>query len=125
MILRLISIYCSRVRHWLGNAFLWPFSEPIHWRSHLKKQSRDPDVVGEFKMAPAKRVKRCDMSTSQFTTMDAFFENVNESSDPAIVPEQSESFVTVLSPTAGILQWPSAIVVDFDIESDSGSDSLT
>ena len=30
--------------HWLGNAFLWPFSLPIHWRSHLKKQYHDPDV---------------------------------------------------------------------------------
>ena len=48
MILRLISIYCNRVRHWLGNVFLWPFSVPIHWRSHLRKQSRDPDVVGRI-----------------------------------------------------------------------------
>ena len=55
MILWLIAIYCNRVRHWLGNAFLWPFSVPSHWRSHLnlKKQSRDPDVMVEFKMAPA------------------------------------------------------------------------
>ena len=30
----------------LGNAFLWPFSVPIHWRSNLTKQSRDPDIVG-------------------------------------------------------------------------------
>ena len=42
-------------------------------------------------MAPAKQVKRCDMSTSKFTTIDAFFINVNKSSVPAIVPEQSES----------------------------------
>ena len=47
MILRLISIYCNRVCHWLGNMFMWPFSVPIYWRSHLKKQSRDPDVVGQ------------------------------------------------------------------------------
>ena len=53
---------------------------------------------GEFKMAPAKRVKRCDMSMSKFTTIDAFFVNVNKSSVPAIVPEQSESasFVTLV-----------------------------
>ena len=53
---------------------------------------------GEFKMAPAKRVKRCDMSTSKFTTIDAFFVNVNKNSFPAIVPEQSESasFVTLV-----------------------------
>ena len=70
---------------------------------------------------------------------------MNKSSFPEIVPEQSESasFVTlveihnvdvpvassrdatVLSPTAGTLQWPSTIVVDFEIESDSGSDSHT
>ena len=78
---------------------------------------------GNFKMAPAKRVKRCDMSTSKFTKIYAFFINVNKISIPAIVPEQSESasFVTlveiynvdvlaasnrdatVLSPTAGTL----------------------
>ena len=96
-------------------------------------------------MAPAKRVKRCYISTSKFTTINAFFVNVNKSSIPAIVPEQSESasFVTlveihnvdvpaacnrnatVLSPTAGTLQWPSVIAVDFEIKSDSGSDSYT
>ena len=54
MILRLISNYSNRVRHCLGNAFIWPFSVPIRWRPDLKKQSRDPDVVGEFKVAPAK-----------------------------------------------------------------------
>ena len=83
-------------------------------------------------MAPAKRVKGCNMSTSDFTTIDAFFVNVNKSSFPEIVHKQSEStsFVTlveihnvdvpasnrdatVLSPTAGTLQSPSAIVVDF------------
>ena len=73
------------------------------------------------------------------------FVNLNKSSIPTIVPEQSESasFVTLveihnvdvpttsnrdataLSPTAGTPQWPSAIVVDFEIESDSGSDSHT
>ena len=47
MIVRLISIYCNRVCHWLGNVLMWPFSVPIHWRSHLKKQSRDPDGVGQ------------------------------------------------------------------------------
>ena len=75
-------------------------------------------------------MKICDMS--KFTTIDAFFINVNKSSVPAIVPEQCESasFVTlvetrnvdvsaasnqeapVLSPTAGTLQWPSAIAVN-------------
>ena len=94
-------------------------------------------------MAPAKRVKRCDKS--KFTTIDAFFVHVNKSSAPVIVPEQSgsASFVmlveihnvdllaasnqgaTVLSPTAGTLQWPSAIAVDFETESDSDSDSHT
>ena len=96
---------------------------------------------GKFKMAPAKRVKRCDMSTSEFMTIDAFFINVNKSSFPEIVHKQSKSasFVTlveihiyiynvdvpvassrdttVFSPTAGTLQWPSAIVVNFEIES--------
>ena len=82
-------------------------------------------------MAPAKRVKRCDMSTTKFTTINAFFVNVNKSSVPAIVPEQSKSasFVTlveihnvdvpaasnqdatVLSLTASTLQWPNAILV--------------
>ena len=49
-------------------------------------------------MARAKRVKKCDMSTSQFTTIDTFFVNVNKSSVPVIVPEQSESasFVTLV-----------------------------
>ena len=87
------------------------------------------------------------MSVAKFTTIDAFFVNVNKSSFPAIVPEQSESasFVTlmeihnvdvpaasnrdaiVLSSAAGTLQcqWPSAIVVDFKIEFDSGSNSHT
>ena len=72
---------------------------------------------------------------------------MNKSSVLEIVPEQSKSasFVTlveihnvdvfvasnrnatVLSPTAGTLQyqWPSAIAVDFEIESDSGSNSNT
>ena len=76
---------------------------------------------GKFKMAPAKRVKRCDMSTSKFTIIDAFFINVNKSSFPETVLEQSKSAsfatlveihnvdvpaaskrdATVLSPTAG------------------------
>ena len=75
------------------------------------------------------------MSTSQFTIVHAFFVNVNKSSVPTIVPEQSKSgsFVnlveihnvdvpaasnrdtTVLSSTAGNPQWPSAITVDFEI----------
>ena len=83
------------------------------------------------------------MSTSEFMTFDAIFINLNKSSGPVIVPEQSESasFVTlveilnvdapaassrdatVLSPTTGTLQWPNAIAVDFEIEYDLGSDS--
>ena len=75
------------------------------------------------------------MSTSKFTTINAFFVNVNKSSVPAIVSVQSESasFVmlveihnvdvpaasnqdaNVLSPIAGTLQWPSMITVDFKI----------
>ena len=82
---------------------------------------------------------------STFTTIDAFFVNVNKSSVPAIVHGQSESasFVTlveihnvdvladsnrdatVLLPTAGTQQWPSTITVNFEIESDSGSNSHT
>ena len=78
---------------------------------------------------------------SKFTTINTFFVNVNKSSVSVIIPEQSESasFVTlaeihnvdvpatsnressVLSPTAGTLQWPRAIAVDFEIESGSGS----
>ena len=49
MILWLISIYSNRVRRWLGNTFLWPFSVSIHWRSRIKKRSHDPDVVGQVK----------------------------------------------------------------------------
>ena len=113
-----------------------------HWRSHLKKQSRDPDIVGRVQNGT------CQTSVAKFTTINqVFFVIVNKSSIPVIVPEQSESasFVTlveihnvdvpaasnqnatVLSPTAGTLQcrWPSAIVVDFEIESDSGSNSHT
>ena len=43
-------------------------------------------------------MKRYHMSTSKFTTIDAFFVNVNKSSVPAIVHEQSESasFVTLV-----------------------------
>ena len=79
------------------------------------------------------------MSTSKFTTIDAFFVNVNNSSFPEIVHEQSESasfvmlveihnvdvpaassrYATVLSPTTGTLQWLSAIAVNFDSCSDS------
>ena len=80
------------------------------------------------------------MSTSKFMKMYAFFVNVNKSSFPEIVHEQSKSasFVdnvdvpaassrdaTVLSPTASTLQWPCAIAVNFEIESDSCSDSHT
>ena len=100
---------------------------------------------GEFKIAPSKRLKRRDMSMSKFTTIDACFINVNKSSVPVIVPEQSESasFVTlveihnvdvpaasnqddtILSPTTGSPQWSIAIMVDFEIESDSGPNSHT
>ena len=124
MILRLISIYCNRVRHWLGNAFLWPFSVPIHKRSHLKKQSRDPDVVGRVQNGTCQRQ----------SSIAAFFINVNKSSVPAIVPEHSESasFVTlvenhnvdvpaasnrdttVLSPTAGTLSQSVSALVQRD-----------
>ena len=89
---------------------------------------------GKFKMASAKRVKRCDMSTSEFTTIDAFFVNVNKSSFPEIVNKQSESasFVTLVeihnvdvpvasSRVATVL----SIAVDFETESDSCSNSLT
>ena len=43
-------------------------------------------------------MKRCDMSMSKVTTINAFFVNVNKSSIPAIVPKQSESasFVTLV-----------------------------
>ena len=73
----------------VGNVFLWPFSVPIHWRSHLKKQSRDPDENGE---------KMRYISTSELTTIDAFFVNVTKSSFPEIVHKQSESasFVTLV-----------------------------
>ena len=78
------------------------------------------------------------MSMSKFTTINAFFVNMNKSSVPAIVPEQSKSasFVTLVeihnvdvpvasNRDAGTLQWPNAIVVDFETESDSDSDSHT
>ena len=85
------------------------------------------------------------LSTSRFTTIDAFFVNMNKSHFPENVHEQSESAsvvtlveihnvdvpaassgdATVLSPTAGTLQWPSEIVVNFEIESESRSDSHT
>ena len=96
-------------------------------------------------MTLAKRVKICDNVNVKVHDSDAFFVNVNKSSVPTIVPEQSESAsfltlveihnvdepatsnrdATVLSSTAGTPQWPSAIAVDFEIESDSGSDSYT
>ena len=47
MILQLISNYCNRVSL-VGKHVMWRFSVPIHWRSHLKKQSRDPDVMGQI-----------------------------------------------------------------------------
>ena len=80
------------------------------------------------------------MSTSKFTTIEAFFVNVNKSSVPAIVPEQCESasFVTLVEiynvdvPAASnrivvahrrhSLQRSSVIAIDFEIESDSASD---
>ena len=47
MILWLISIYCDCVSL-VGNRVTWRFSVPIHWCSHLKKQSRDLDAVGRI-----------------------------------------------------------------------------
>ena len=49
-------------------------------------------------------MKRYDMSSSKFTTIDAFFVNMNKSSVPVIVPEQSESasFVTLLVTTVDV-----------------------
>ena len=41
------------------------------------------------------------------------------------VPAASNQDATVLSPIAGTLPWPSAIVVDVEIESDSGTDCHT
>ena len=41
------------------------------------------------------------------------------------VPAAGNRDSTVLSPTVGTLQWPSAITVNFEIGSDSCSDSLT
>ena len=91
-------------------------------------------------------LSKCQRQRSrQSIIFDAFFVNVNKSSVPAFVPEQSESasFVTLveihnvdvpaasnrdptlLLPTAGTLQLPSAMAVDFETESDSGSDSHT
>ena len=77
------------------------------------------------------------MSTSKFTTVNAFFVNMNKSSIPVIVPEQSESasFVTLVkihnvdvpaasNQDATVLS-STTIAVDFEIESDSGSDSHT
>ena len=40
------------------------------------------------------------------------------------VPVTSNRDATVLSPTAGTMQWPRVIAVDFEIESDSGSDHI-
>ena len=125
---------------------MWPFSVPIHWRSHLKKQSHDPDVMGQVQNGICQVSEKMRYANVRvFTTINAFFVNVNKSSFPKIIHKQSESasFVTlveihnvdvpvtssqdatVLSPTAGTLQWPSAIAVNFKIESDSCSDSLT
>ena len=39
------------------------------------------------------------------------------------VPATSNHVATVLSPTTGTLQWPNAITVDFEIESDLGSNT--
>ena len=41
------------------------------------------------------------------------------------VPAASNQDATVLPPTAGTLQWPSTITVNFEMESDSSSDSHT
>ena len=96
MILRLISIYCNRVHHWLGNAFLWPFSVSTHWR-YLKKQSCDPDIVGRVQNGTCQeRSEKMQYVNSIVHDNRCLFVNVNKSSVPAIVPEQSESasFVT-------------------------------
>ena len=81
----MVSIYCNCVCHWLGKAFLWPFSVPINRRSHLKKQSRDLDVVGRVKNGTCQArvflLKRCPISMSKFTTTDVFFVNMNKSGD--------------------------------------------
>ena len=65
MMLRLISIYCNHVRHWLGNAFLWPFVVPIH----LKKQSRD-GCCGRVQNGTCQASEN--MSMSKFMIIDAF-----------------------------------------------------
>ena len=101
MILWLISVYCNRVRCWLGNAFLWPFSVPIHWRSRLKKQYRDLDVVGRFQNGTcqaSEKVRYVNLFRKVHDISSTFFVNVNKSSVPVIVPEQSESasFVTLV-----------------------------
>ena len=49
MILRLISIIAIVYVIGWETRFLWPFSVSIHWRSHLKKQSGDLDVVGRVR----------------------------------------------------------------------------
>ena len=96
---------------------------------------------GEFKMAPAKqeRVKRCDISTSTFTTIDAFFlkcEHEHRSGEcsrqrclphPLLRLMRSTMLTclaiitnlidaTVLSPIANSSQWPSVIAADFDVK---------
>ena len=44
-------------------------------------------------MAPAKREKRFDVSTSKFTKINVFFTTENKSSVPATVLEQSKTVV--------------------------------
>ena len=95
LVLRLISICCNRVRHWLGNAFLWPFSVPINRRSHLKKQSLCPNVVGRVKNGTCQArffYKKMPYVNVKVHDNQCFFVNVNKRSGvPAIVSEQSES----------------------------------
>ena len=65
---------------------------------HLKKQSRDPDVMVRVQNNTCKASEKMQ------------YVNVKVHDNQ-------------LSPTAGTLQWPSVIAVDFGIESDSDSDS--
>ena len=95
-----------------------------HWRSHLKKQSRDPDVV--------RRVQNDTYQTlvAKFSTINAFFVIANKSSVPAIVPERSTSasFVTleeIHNVDVPVASNRNATADDFEIESDLGSNSYT
>ena len=71
-----------------------------HWHSHLKKQSRGPDVVMQVQNGPcqANVSEKTRYVTVKVYDNHAFFVNANKSSVPVIVPEQSESasFVTLV-----------------------------